>query len=87
MSSIWQEECAARLHWRAQTGPIDYPEKTKGRGGSPLNSIGESRPILNFVPPLCVVRQGLLLAVPIHFFRAVSQGLWIVIPAHWGREK
>ena len=87
MSSNWQEECTARLHWHAQTGPVDYPVKTRGRGGSPLSSIGESKPILNFMLSLCVVRQGLWLEVPIHFFCVVSQALWIEILVHWGREK
>ena len=87
VSSNWQEECTARLHWHAQTGPVDYPVKTRGRGGSPLSSIGESKPILNFMLSLCVVRQGLWLEVPIHFFRVVSQGLWIEVLAHLGREK
>ena len=87
VSSNWQEECTARLHWHAQTGPIDYPEKTRGRGGSPFRSIDESKLTLNCIPSLCVVRQGLWLEAPIRFFCVASQLLWIEILVRWGREK
>ena len=86
MSSNWQEECTARLHCHALTGPVDYPVKTRGRGGSPLNSIGESKPILNFMRLSRLVYQGLKIEVPIHFFRVVSQNLWIEVLVHLGRE-
>ena len=68
MSSNWQEECTARLHWHAQTGPIDYPVETRGRAGGPLDSIGESKPMLNFARLLRLVHPGLKIEAPIHFF-------------------
>ena len=87
MSSNWLEECSARLHWHALTGPVDVPVETKGRGGGSLDSIGESKPMLNFVLLLRLVYHGLRIEAPIHFFRVVSQGLWIEVLAHLGREK
>ena len=43
--------------------------------------------MLNFMRLLRLVYQGLKIQVPIHFFRVVSQGLWIEVLAHLGREK
>ena len=80
VSSNWQEECTARLHWHAQTGPIDYPVATRGRAGGPLDSIGEPKPMLNFARLLRLVYPGLKIEAPIHFFalcpRASGQRSW-----------